>query len=245
MAGAAAKNPALLLIVAETEADSDALYTALAPLGRGGKLRIAGGATPDRFDQAVRLFQPTLICATAGVFIPDIALPVVRIPQGADPVPVLQAYFDAQSTPAQPAAPATPQSTPQSPAPSLPLPRPTHQIRLGFWGAHGGVGTTTAVIETGRLLLERGLNVALCDATQRGDIALRLNLEPSPEPLKVQNAVIFNGIPVPERLEGFGAIVIDGGRAQRAFNADWIQLHEPLKPEEIQRLITRQWPDRP
>ncbi len=235
--------PVLVMIVAATEAESDALHTALAALGPGVRLRVAGGVTPDRFDQGLRLFRPGLICAPAGTFVPDTPLPVVRIPVGADPAETLLTYWKAQAAPAgeMPAAPVQPAS--QSPAPSLPLPRPARQIRLGFWGTHGGVGTTTAVIEAGRLLLERGLKVALCDAPQRGDIALRLNLEPSPEPLKVQNAVIFNGIPVPERLEGFGAIVIDGGRAQRAFNADWIQLHEPLKPEEIQRLITRQWPE--
>lgn len=107
-----------------------------------------------------------------------------------------------------------------TPALARPIQR---QIRLGFYGTRGGVGVSTTALKVAQLIAARGLRVALFDATGRGDLHVMLGAEPN-GPLIKDGVSIFSGSPQEEAVGGYEAIVIDGGRQERAFNAPWIRL---------------------
>ena len=111
-----------------------------------------------------------------------------------------------------------------TPLPSLSEARPARrQIRLGFYGTRGGVGVSTTALKVAQLIAARGLRVALFDATGRGDLHVMLGAEPN-GPLIKDGVSVFSGSPHEEAVSGYEAIVIDGGRQERAFNAPWIGL---------------------
>jgi len=124
------------------------------------------------------------------------------------------------------------------------------RIRLGFYGTRGGAGVSTAALLAAQALADAGLRVALFDATGRGDLHLMLGLQPpsaaaSPCEASAQNETpvtrggitLFLSVPSEDAASGFEAIIVDGGRARGAFNADWVTLTDPLPGDAIRRLV--------
>ena len=111
------------------------------------------------------------------------------------------------------------------------------QIRLGFYGTRGGVGVSTTALKVAQLIAARGLRVALFDATGRGDLHIMLGAaEALPDmPLIKDNLCVFIGQPKEEAVNGYEAIVIDGGRQERAFNTPWIRLERLPSDQAVAR----------
>ncbi len=110
------------------------------------------------------------------------------------------------------------------------------QIRLGFYGASGGVGVSTTALKVAQLIAARGLRVALFDATGRGDLHILLGAEPVPDaPLISGNLSVFLGLPQEDAVNGYEAIVIDGGRQTGAFNTAWIRLDQRPSDQQVAR----------
>jgi len=130
-----------------------------------------------------------------------------------------------------------------APAPAAPTParagepaRSGRPVRVGFWGSRGGVGTSTAALTAARMLAGRGRPVLLCDATRRGDLHLMLGVEPTETPVRVGGVVVRMGLPEDDTPNS-ADIVIDGGRARRNFNAEWVEVSRPLSEERIRRIL--------
>ncbi len=240
-------TPLAVLTVGETEAEALALDDALS--GVPG-VRVVGAAwSPPALPKAIAAFQPQVVVAPARLTLPPLSLPVVRVPAGGDPVAALQAWQPGSAPVPPPGRPATTASAPPQPPPTPPASVPPTapvipalpaalQVRLGFWGARGGVGTTTAVLTAAQLLTDRGLRVALCDAAQRGDLHLYRQLEPRAEPTTLSNgSVIFMGLPAETELTGFAAVLVDGGRQRREYNVRWLRVEQPLRAEELRRYL--------
>lgn len=113
-----------------------------------------------------------------------------------------------------------------------------HRVRVGFYGAHGGVGVSTAALTAARLLAAE-TRVILIDATGRGDLHYLLGLAPGPTPQTQGNltVVLTHGAVTDESVAGYDAIVIDGGRQARPVNARWVELRKPLKDDELHALL--------
>jgi len=110
------------------------------------------------------------------------------------------------------------------------------QIRLGIYGARGGVGVSTTALKVAQLIAARGLRVALFDATGRGDLHIMLGAEPVPDaPLISGNLGVFLGLPQEDAVGGYEAIVIDGGRQTSAFNTAWIRLDQRPSDQQVAR----------
>ena len=153
-----------------------------------------------------------------GVYGPDTSVADIARSIAAQVMPV-----NDQIDPARPVAQA-PNPTPVSaPVEARPVRR---QIRLGFYGTRGGVGVSTTALKVAQLIAARGLRVALFDATGRGDLHVMLGAEPN-GPLIKDGVSVFSGSPQEEAVNGYEAIVIDGGRQERAFNAPWIGHRAP------------------
>jgi hypothetical protein len=151
-----------------------------------------------------------------------------------------------QATPPPPPTPipGTPGGTDLHPTPAPPLPagprtgepargRP---VRIGFWGTRGGAGTSTAALTAARMLAGRGRPVLLCDATRRGDLHVMLGVEPTEAPVRVGGVVVRMGLPEDDTPNS-ADIIIDGGRARRNFNAEWVEVSRPLSEERIRRIL--------
>ena len=130
-----------------------------------------------------------------------------------------------------------------APAPAAPTParagepaRPGRPVRVGFWGSRGGVGASTAALTAARMLAGRGRPVLLCDATRRGDLHVMLGVEPTEAPVRVGGVVVRMGLPEDDTPNS-ADIVIDGGRARRNFNAEWVEVSRPLSEERIRRIL--------
>ncbi len=163
--------------------------------------------------------------------------------------------------------PAEADRSPATPAPAtgagavepLPAPPPSTgairiRVRLGFYGARGGVGVSTAALRAAQVLAAEGQRVALFDATGRGDLHLMLGAQPpepalrSPRPKGVGSGAegskdaqpvvlgaitLFLGAPTEEAAAGFDLVIVDGGRTRGKFNAEWIEVSDPLPDGEI------------
>ena len=121
--------------------------------------------------------------------------------------------------------------------PRLNLPRRAPTLRLGLWGARGGVGTTTAIVLLARDLVKTGARVIIFDAPRRGDVALYLDGTPSEQPQTIQGITVRPGVPTEELAAPYTAILIDGGRERGNFNARWVQVTAPLKEAELTALV--------
>jgi hypothetical protein len=232
---------AQVVIAVSDEAYADALHAALTPVHA---LRIVGSVwAPEDLAQAIRAFRATLVLAAPDFPVPDaLGIPHLVLAPEADPVAQVEQYLAErqakQPAPVQP-APAPAPST-ASPGPHLNLPPPQRTVRLGFWGARGGVGTTTAALHTAAQLAERGFQVALCDATGRGDTFLWAGFKPQTQPQSHQGITFFPNLPPAEELQQFPAVVIDGGRKRRERNVAWVRVTAPMREEAIER-----WVDHP
>ncbi|MDR7574458.1 MAG: hypothetical protein QN194_16205 [Armatimonadota bacterium] len=109
-------------------------------------------------------------------------------------------------------------------------------LRIGFWGTRGGAGTSTAALTAARLLAGAGRRVLLCDATGRGDLHVMLGLTPQ-EGVVRADANLSVCLGLPDGAVGDVDVVVDGGRARRDFNAEWVEVSRPLPEERIRRIL--------
>jgi hypothetical protein len=100
------------------------------------------------------------------------------------------------------------------------------------------VGTSSAALLAAQVLADADYRVAVFDATGRGDLHVMMGHRPDGTPLVVRSGRVklFLRRPDEDAVRGFDAVVIDGGREQGAFNADWVELTRPLDEGQIRRL---------
>jgi len=154
------------------------------------------------------------------------------------------------------AAPPSPSPPPPPPIPPSPLPAPPGEpereaplvrvqppsgigptVRVGFYGQRGGVGTSTAALTAARNLAAEGKRVALFDATGRGDLHVMAGVRPGQGPTRVGGLVVYTGAPTEELVQGYDAVVVDGGRVRRDFNAEWIAVSKPLAENKVRGMV--------
>jgi hypothetical protein len=111
-------------------------------------------------------------------------------------------------------------------------------VRLGFYGARGGVGTSSAALLAAQVLADADYRVAVFDATGRGDLHVMMGYRPDRTSLVVRSGRVKLCLRRPDEdaVRGFDAVVIDGGREQGAFNADWVEVTRPLDEGQIRGL---------
>ena len=110
------------------------------------------------------------------------------------------------------------------------------RIRLGLYGAHGGVGVSTAALKIAQWLAEES-RVILIDAAKRGDLHLLLGATPGAR-FNHGNLTVVSEMPSEALVAGFDVIIIDGGRQNGiAFNARWLEIRKPLKDDELRALL--------
>jgi hypothetical protein len=243
----AGTQPTHIMLVAADEAEADALYAPFLAQ-RPAQLRVVGAAGLTEAATGITAFAPHLVCAPEALRgqLPALSVPVVFIPQGADPVATVLAQVQSVPVPApqgttsvsvapRPAAP--PAGEAPARVPFL-LPRVSITVRVGFWGQRGGVGTTKAALTAARLLARQGRRVALFDAAERGDVQLYFRLSPTQEPAITSEGIhLLWGLPEEKQLQEFDGVVVDGGRRARPFNATWHCVTEPLTPLAVARLL--------
>jgi hypothetical protein len=224
----------LCVAIQETLAEDLARAVTAAP-----DVLVVGVCGPAEVHTMTRVVGATLIVAPAGTPVPDrdtLGAPVLFVPQDADPAEVVRTFLVAQANVDVPAHAATLLGTQVTSSQVTVAPRRS-QLRIGFYGSRGGVGTTTAAVTAARLLAAPGLHVALYDAPQRGDPALLLGLTPSEQPVTSGGITVYSGLVLDDARIDYDAIVIDGGRQRRLFPARWIALEAPLSEAEIAELL--------
>lgn len=117
------------------------------------------------------------------------------------------------------------------------------RVRLGFYGARGGAGASTAALKAARWIAAEGLRVAVFDSRRRGDLHLMLGASPCEQPFVYTgddacpgSITLLMGAPTEEAATDFDAVIVDGGRVRGAFNADWVELSRPLNDRVIATL---------
>ncbi len=201
---------------------------------------VVGICDPQQTQQMLDFVNAGLIVTPEGTIIPDaenLSLPVLYIAPNAKPAKVLDAYLQAQAPAQPPVQQAAPAANTTAPAPRLPFAPLRRQLRLGFYGTRGGVGTTTAVVTAAKMLAAQGKNVALFDAAQRGDPYLLLDLIPSDQPATTGTITIYPNLALDDARVSYDAIIVDGGRERRAFPARWIAVDKPLSEANIAKLL--------
>ncbi len=219
-----------ILCVAPQENQALALSDAVTAVA---DVLVVGVCDPQQTQQMLDFVNAGLIVAPEGTKIPNVeslSLPVLYIAPDAEPAKVLDAYLKAQTATQPPAQ----QAMPAARLPFAPLRR---QLRLGFYGTRGGVGTTTAVVTAAKLLAAQGKNVALFDAAQRGDPYLLLDLTPSDHPATIGNITVYPDLALDDARVSYDAIIVDGGRERRVFPARWITVDKPLSEANVAKLL--------
>jgi len=201
---------------------------------------VVGICNPQQTQQMLDFVDAGLIVAPEGTEIPNVgslSLPVLYITPDAEPAKVLDAYLQAQAPAQPPAQQAAPIANTAAPAARLPFAPLRRQLRIGFYGTRGGVGTTTAVVTTAKLLAAQGQRVALFDAAQRGDPYLLLDLTPSDHPATTGNITVYPDLTLDDARVSYDAILVDGGRERRVFPARWIAVDKPLSEAAVAKLL--------
>ncbi len=226
-----------ILCVAPQEDQAEALSYAVVTVP---DIIVVGLCAPHQVDQLVSVTNATLIVAPEGTVIPDVetlGIPVLPVPEVDKAAEVLTAYLKAQVAKQSPAQQAAPIANTTAPAPRLPFAPLRRQLRLGFYGTRGGVGTTTAVVTAAKLLAAQGKNVAIFDAAQRGDPYLLLDLTPSDQPATTGTITVYPNLALDDARVSYDAIIVDGGRERRAFPARWIAVDKPLSEANVAKLL--------
>ena len=226
-----------ILCVAPQENQALALSDAVTAVA---DVLVVGVCDPQQTQQMLDFVNAGLIVTPEGTKIPNVeslSLPVLYIAPDAEPAKVLDAYLQAQAPAQPPAQQAAPIANTTAHAPRLPFAPLRRQLRLGFYGTRGGVGTTTAVVTAAKLLAAQGRNVALFDAAQRGDPYLLLDLTPSDQPATTGTITIYPNLALDDARVSYDAIIVDGGRERRAFPARWIAVDKPLSEAAIAKLL--------
>ncbi len=226
-----------ILCVAPQEDQAEALSYAVTPVP---DVLVVGICAPHQVSQMVRLTSATLIVTLEGTEIPNVetpGIPVLPVPEVNKAAEVLTAYLKAQAAKQPATQQAAPLANTTAPAPRLPFAPLRRQLRLGFYGTRGGVGTTTAVVTAAKLLAAQSRNVALFDAAQRGDPYLLLDLTPSDHPATTGTITVYPDLALDDARISYDAILVDGGRERRAFPARWITVDKPLSEAAIAKLL--------
>ena len=235
------------LLVGRTEQEADVLFPQVAPL----LYVVAACGLPD-------------VQATLGAF-PGVEVIVSTVPLDDPPRPAfvwqgeqanagaLQAFLEALE--AETAVEEKEEGGEESPAPPAAslfgaeaVVVPT--VRIGFCGARGGVGVTMAAVHTAQALARRGYRVLLADPTARFDSWIYAGVEP-PDCRTVKGGeraqtpdgriTLLAGEPDEADLQGFDALVVDGGRrCNWRILVTWQRLEQRLEVEAIEAMI-RQW----
>ena len=117
-------------------------------------------------------------------------------------------------------------------------PRPRGPVvRLGFHGARGGAGVSTAALTAARALAAEGQRVVLFDAAGRGDLHIMAGLEPAEHPVARDGITFFLIPPTEAAVRSFDAVIVDGGRERGSFNAKWVSVSKPLSEDQVRRLV--------
>lgn len=227
-----------VLLAAVDEAAGDALC---AEIQGTPHVRVVGGVwQADKVAEGVAAFDAQVVLLPESFpELPDVAVSQLRYTTPSHAHQVLTAYQATLSTPPTQHPSPTIQRTPTPPpvppptAPVLNLPRRAPTLRLGLWGARGGVGVSTAIVLLARDLVKSGVRVIVFDALRRGDVALYLDGMPSDQPQTIQGIMVYPGAPTEELAAPYTAILIDGGRERGNFNARWVQITAPLKEAEL------------
>lgn len=222
-----------ILCVAPSEDQADALSFAVTAVP---DVLVVGICDPPKTQQMLSFVNARLVVTLEGTSIPNVeslGLPVLYIAANADPAKVLKTFLEKQTATPKPAA--TPAPKPVSlRLPFAPIPR---QLRVGFYGTRGGVGTTTAVVTAAKLLSAQGKSVALYDAAQRGDPYLLLGLTPSDQSATTGTITVYPDLSLDDTRVSYDAILVDGGRERRVFPARWIAVDKPLSEADIAKLL--------
>ena len=123
-------------------------------------------------------------------------------------------------------------------------------VRIGFYGARGGVGVTMAAVHMAQALARHGYRVLLADPTLRFDSWIYAGVVP-PDCRAVEGGeraqtpngriTLLAGEPDEADLRGFDALVVDGGRRYSwRILVTWQRLEQRLEVEAIEAMI-RQW----
>ncbi len=201
---------------------------------------VIGLCAPHQVDELVSVVGATLIVTLEETVIPDVetlGIPVLPVPEVDKAAEVLTTYLKAQAAKRPAAQQAAPIANTTAPAPRLPFAPLRRQLRLGFYGTRGGVGTTTAVVTAAKLLAAQGKCVALFDAAQRGDPYLLLDLTPSDQPATTGTITVYPNLALDDARVSYDAIIVDGGRERRAFPARWITVDKPLSEAAVAKLL--------
>ena len=221
--------PAVLCVAAH-EADAIALSEALT---RVAEVLVVGLSDPTQAAHLAHALNVDVIVAPHGTPRDEtLPVPVLTVPPGANPAEVLEAYL-ANTAPAS----LDPESPPVVTDTGLPRVPRLLQLRLGFYGVRGGVGTTRAAITAAQLLAAQNRRVALYDAAQRGDPYLLLGLTPAPQPATEGHITIYPALTLDDDRVAYDALIIDGGRKRWPFPARWIAVERPLDAAEIARIV--------
>lgn len=219
-----------VLCVAAREAQAEALSEALAPVA---EVLVVGLSDPTQAVHLASALNVDMIVAPHGTPLPEAEYlpPILTVPDGADPAEALEAYLaSAAQAPPDPEPPAVSSH-------SLPRVPRLLQLRLGFYGVRGGVGTTRAAVTAAQLLATQNRRVALYDAAQRGDPYLLLGLTPTPQPATVGQITIYPTLTLDDTRVNYDALIIDGGRHRWPFPARWLAVARPLDAAEIARIV--------
>ncbi len=225
-----------VLCVAPQEAQAAALSDAVTAVP---EVLVVGICDPQKTWQMLKFVDANLIVTLEGAEIPDVeklSIPVLPVPEK-EAAEVLTAYLQAQAAKQPPAKQAAPATAAPVATPRLPFAPLRRQLRLGFYGTRGGVGTTTAVVTAAKLLATQGKRVALFDAAQRGDPYLLLDLTPSDQPATTGNITVYPDLALDDARVSYDAIIVDGGRERRAFPARWIAMDKPLSEAAVAKLL--------
>jgi hypothetical protein len=220
-----------VLCVAHQEALADKLADAVTGVP---EVLVVGICGPEEAATMRRVTAATLVVAWAGTPIPareTLGAPVLFVAPDARPADVVCAFLAARSV-AESSSDAVPATVTRLPPVSRRM-----QIRIGWYGARGGAGATTAAVTTARLLAARGQRVALYDAPQRGDPYLLLGLTPSEQPATTGTITVYPSLALDDARVDHDAIVIDGGRRRQLFPARWIAVDKPLTETEVAHLL--------
>ncbi|MBN1876487.1 MAG: hypothetical protein JXA33_19845, partial [Anaerolineae bacterium] len=192
-----------VLLAAVDEAAGDALF---AEIQGTPHVRVVGGVwQADKVAEGVAAFDAQVVLLPESFpELPDVAVSQLRYTMPLHAHQVLTAYQATLSTPpTQDPSPTVqrtlaPPPVPPPAAPGLNLPRRAPTIRLGLWGAQGGVGVTTAIVLLARDLVKNGARVIVFDAPRRGDVVLYLDGTPSDQPQTIQGITVYPSAPTEE-----------------------------------------------
>ncbi len=62
-------------------------------------------------------------------------------------------------------------------------------------------------------------------------------IQPTEQPVTHETITFFLCPPNEEHIQGFDAVIVDGGRTRGTFNANWIAVSRPVPKDKVLRLV--------